>query len=76
MSVSRVLASLNSIHVGDMDAIRARLDEARSACLDLEQPELADKLREARQALDTADLRTFRKRVETVVARLGHLRVR
>jgi hypothetical protein len=40
----------------------------------IDQPELADKLGEAVDALDRIDLKTYRRRVETVVAKLGHLR--
>ena len=71
---TRLIAFLNSIHVGEMATIRDKLDEARQACLAIEQDELADKLAEAETALFRADLKTYRKRLETVVSRLGHLR--
>lgn len=71
---ARIIACLNSIGVGEMQLLRAKLVEAREACREIDQPELAEKLAEADRALDAADLRTYRKRVETVIARLGHLR--
>jgi hypothetical protein len=71
---SRIIACLNAISIGEMEGVRARLGEARTACLSIDQPDLADKLAEAERALGAADLRTYRKRVATVVARLGHLR--
>ena len=74
MNISQLIALLNSINVGEIDTIRARLGEARQACLDLEQCELVAKLEEAEEALARFDLKTYRKRVETVVAKLGHLR--
>lgn len=74
MSPGQLIAHLNSMSVGAVDGLRAKLEQARVACLDIGQGELAEKLAEAGRALDAADLRTFRKRVETVVARLGHLR--
>jgi len=74
MNVSQLIALLNSINVGELDGIRARLGEARQGCLQLQQDELARKLEEAEEALGRFDLKTYRKRVETVVARLGHLR--
>jgi hypothetical protein len=74
MSPSQIIASLNSLGIGDVALIRARLDEAREACLRMNQHELAARLEEAAAALRQADMRTYRKRVETVVARLGHLR--
>lgn len=73
-SPSRIIAVLNSLHVGAMDVIRDKLDEARHACLELDQVELAARLDEATSALQRADLKTYRKRVEFVIARLGHLR--
>jgi hypothetical protein len=71
---SSIIAGLNSMSFGEMEGLRARLGEARDACLGLDQQELADKLDEAESALDVADLKTYRKRVETVIARLGHLK--
>lgn len=70
----RIIACLNSMGVGETQVLRAKLDEARAACREIGEAELADKLDEADRALDTADLKTYRKRVETVIARLGHLR--
>ena len=74
MDPSRIIANLNSMAMGEMDSLRAKLGEAREACRRLEQDDLAEKLAEADRALDSADLATYRKRVETVIARLGHLR--
>ena len=74
MKPSQLIAALNSINVGELDGVRAKLAEARQACAGLQQEELADKLTEAEAALLQADLDTYRKRVETVIARLGHLR--
>ena len=71
---SQIIALLNSLSLGDLDAIRAKLEEASSACGALGREELAAVLVEARAALSTGDLKTYRKRVETAVARLGHLR--
>lgn len=71
---ARLIAFLNAIHVGEMGGIRTKLDAARDACLSIEQRDLALRLEEARDALLGGDLRTYRRRIETVVARLGHLR--
>ncbi len=60
--------------VGELAGLQGKLEQAREACLTLEQTDLADKLVEAGQALSAADLKTYRKRIETVIARLGHLR--
>ena len=74
MNTSQLIAYLNAINTGDIDSIEGKLDQARQACLQLEQSDLADKLHEAVTALRQADLRTYRRRIATVVARLGHVR--
>ena len=70
----QLIAFLNALSCGDLEAITAKLEEARVSCLDLGQSELAAKLAEASAALRAADLKTYRRNVETVVSRLGHLR--
>jgi hypothetical protein len=74
MNASKLIAFLNAINVGEMDSIRTKLDAARQACRDLDLGDLEGVLAEAEEALGRADLKTYRKRIETVVARLGHLR--
>jgi hypothetical protein len=70
----RLIAYLNAIKVGELDVIRAKLTRARRICLGLDQSELADRLAEAESALFEADLTTYRKRIATVISRLGHLK--
>jgi hypothetical protein len=74
MNTSQLIAYINAINVGEMDGIRAKLTNAKQACRELDYVDLAEMLTEAEDALGRADLKTYRKRVETVVARLGHLR--
>ena len=74
MDHQQLITYLNAIHVGDVEAIRGKLDEAQRACIELQQQELADKLAEASSALAAADVKTYRRRVETVLSRLGHLK--
>lgn len=71
---SKLIASLNAIHTGDLERVKARLEEGARACLDMGRDDLQALLVEGKDALSSGDLKTFRKRVETVVARLGHLR--
>jgi hypothetical protein len=71
---SKLIAVLNALGVGELDAIRAKLDEARRACLELERADLAERLGEAASALQRADMKIYRKRVESVISQLGHLR--
>jgi hypothetical protein len=74
MDASQLITFLNSLGVGDIDGIVAKLDEARRSCIELEQQELAERLAAAGEALGRADTRTYRKNVEAVISRLGHVR--
>ena len=38
MDSARLIAYLNAIRIGDLEGIRAKLDTARRACIDLEHP--------------------------------------
>jgi hypothetical protein len=74
MNASQILSHLKALRVGDLDALRGKIQTAREACDELQQADLAGKLDEAMSALDRADMKTYRKRIETVIAKLGHLR--
>ncbi len=74
LRISQIIASLNSLRLGQMEVIGANLAEARQACLELDEIELADRLGEAHGALLRGDVKTYRKRVESVVSQLGHRR--
>jgi hypothetical protein len=74
LDASQLIAFLNAIDVGELDSIRAKLARARESCIAMEQEELATRLAEAETALFEADMKTYRKRIETVIARLGHIR--
>ena len=74
MDESNLIALLNSLSGGELDGLQAKLQEAEQGCRELGHEELGDRLGEACQALMRCDTRTYRKQVETVVSRLGHLR--
>ena len=74
MNAAQLVVHLNALNVGEMDSVMIKLAKAREACVEIEQAELADKLDEAVEALQRADLKTYRKRVETVISRLGHIK--
>ncbi len=76
MTPAQLIAFLNALTLGDRDALLLKLEQAQRACLELEQPDLAQSLGDAHDALRRGDVRLYRKRVHTVVARLGHLRKR
>jgi hypothetical protein len=71
---TQLIALLNSLTFGDLDALRGKIEEAREGCVALAHAEIAALLAEAGSALATGDVKTYRKRVESAVARLGHLR--
>lgn len=74
MSPSQLIAFLNALNLGDVAALGTKLDEASTACAVLGQADLADHLSQARAALAMGDVKTYRKKIETVISRLGHLR--
>ena len=74
MKPSQLIAFLHALKLGDLDALSAKLREAEGACQALERPDLAVCVEEAATALRQADLKTYRRKLETVVSRLGHLR--
>lgn len=76
MTPGQLIAFLNAMSLGDLGTLRAKLEEARAACLALGLADLADRLQEAASALAAADLKGYRRAVETVVSRLGHVRAR
>jgi hypothetical protein len=65
---------LNSLTFGDLAALASKLDQARAACASLGHEGIADLVEEARAALSAGDLKTYRRKVETAVARLGHVK--
>jgi flavin-binding protein dodecin len=71
---SQLIALLNSLTTGDLDAIRGKLDEARAGLAALGFAEVDEMVAGARAALDGGDLKTYRKRVASAIAKLGHLR--
>ena len=74
MDPSQLIAHLNAMSLGDTTIIQTKLQQARLACRELAQSELDAKLGEAAKALATADVKRYRRCVETVIARLGHIR--
>ena len=71
---SQLIALLNALTFGDLDAIRTRLEEAQRALTGLGHDEVASIVGEARSALSGGDVKTYKKRIATAIAKLGHLR--
>ncbi len=74
MNPSQLIAALNALTFGDLARLRSKLAEAADACRRIGQEDLAARLEQAGSALESGDLKTYRRQVETVISRLGHLR--
>lgn len=73
-SLDRLISTLNSIHIGELDRILSRLEGVRTGLREIHRPELEDCLDQAQRAIQHGDLGLFRKRIQHLVSRLGHLR--
>lgn len=73
-TISHAISTLNSLSMGDLERIRERLQEVGTRLADCGEAELSGMLSEAEAALGRGDAPLFRKRVQHVVSRLGHLR--
>lgn len=72
-----VIATLNTLDVGSLEAISEKLVAAREELVRHEGEEIAEvivKIDSCRDALSRGELQEFRRLRETVVSRLGHLR--
>ena len=69
-----MIATLNTIEVGELDSIRKQMSEVRAELERCSYGELVEKIDECLGALRRGDLKDFRRLKETIVSRLGHLR--
>jgi len=69
-----LIATLNTLKVGELGAVRDQLLEVRTELERRDLAELVSKLDECHAALGSGDLKSFRRLKETIVSRLGHLR--
>ncbi|TDI35483.1 MAG: hypothetical protein E2P03_00710 [Acidobacteria bacterium] len=72
--ITHAISILNSLAMGDLERIRQHLQEVGASLAAGGEAELAEMLSEAENALGRGDAPLFRKRVQHVVSRLGHLR--
>ena len=73
MNANQLVTYLNAIGVGDLDGIQAKLDEAGQACVEIEQPDLAEKLVQAGEArtVDMGGSSTTKEFTAALVKALG-----
>jgi len=73
--VRSVLKLLASLERGELTSITTRVEEARQLLLAENQVELADRLKDSLEALQSGRIAQFRKLVANVQARVGHLKL-
>jgi hypothetical protein len=76
-TLDNVIATLNTLDVGSLDAISEKLLAAREALVVRDGEafdDVVDKIDACRDALTHGRLEEFRRLRETIVSRLGHLR--
>lgn len=69
-----VIVTLNALGVGDLETLTKKLESARAQILAGGQPELCQRLDEARAALERGQFTEYRRLLSTIVSRLGHLK--
>ena len=76
-TLDTVIATLNTLDVGSLEAIREKLAAARQELASRgghEFDDVVDKIDSCRDALMSGQLDEFRRLRETIISRLGHLR--
>jgi hypothetical protein len=75
-SLDEVIATLNQLGVGALEKIEKDLRAVRAELDRRELRELVEKLDRCHLALTRGELQEFRRLRETIVSRLGHIRVK
>ena len=68
-----LIVTLNSLRLGDLDVLRSRILSVRERLQTMGQPDLSERLEEALRALERGETTEYRRLVNQVVSRLGHL---
>ncbi|HJS74168.1 MAG TPA: hypothetical protein VJ921_07780 [Vicinamibacteria bacterium] len=75
-TLDSVIATLNNLGMGALDKIEADLRTVRLELERRELGELVEKLDLCHRALTRGELQEFRRLRETLVSRLGHIRLK
>ncbi len=70
------IATLNTLEVGSLDKISEQLVAVREELVRHNLEDLVEKVDACRVALERGELDEFRRLRETIVSRLGHVRVK
>ena len=73
-AIRSLITELNSLGVGSLDAIQAKLRQCIETLEGIGHPELVERLEEGSRMLAQGDLPGFRKAVNHVVSKLGHIK--
>ena len=68
-----LILRLNSLSIGDLELLRTKLDAARHDLGELGQEELAGRMDDAIRHLAAGEMADYRRVVNQVVSRLGHV---
>lgn len=75
-TLDTTIATLNTLEVGSLDKISERLVAVREALVRHKLEDLVEKLDACKSALERGELDEFKRLRETIVSRLGHVRVK
>ena len=74
--LDNAIATLNTLEVGSLDKITEQLLAVREELARHELDDLVEKIDACRSSLESGELEEFRRLRETIISRLGHLRVK
>jgi hypothetical protein len=74
MDKKALIDTLNNLTTGELSQLEARLEEVRAESERQRLEEIPEILAEAQSQLRSGDIKSFRKKVQHAVSRLGHLR--
>ena len=72
--ISPLIATLNTLEIGDLETIRSRLTSVRSVLVERDLMDLVQQVDECLAALERGDLMEFQRLKASVTSRLGHFR--
>lgn len=75
-TLDTTIATLNTLEVGSLDKISERLVAVREELVRHKLEDLVEKLDACKNALESGELGEFKRLRETIVSRLGHIRLK
>ena len=69
-----LILRLNNLGIGDLGVLRTRLGTIRNELTEMGQPDLSVRMDQAMKALANGELDEYRRLVNQIVSRLGHLK--